>query len=109
MLISLISVQQLTLLHAGLADGGKYVCRASNVAGHSEVDLSLRVLVPPQIDESNLVHNPLAILGKEIFLECPASGIPQPTVTWQREGEPIQPDGRFSLQQVCGCNAMAFN
>lgn len=100
--------KRLTLLQAALADGGKYVCRASNVAGQSEVDLALRVLIPPRIDKSNLVNNPLAILGKEVFLECPVTGIPQPSVTWLRNGHAIGIDEeknaateqRWQFQQV---------
>ena len=90
----------MTLLHAGMADGGKYVCRASNVAGDSEIDLNLRVMVPPRIDKSNVVNNPLAIIDKEIFLECPVSGIPQPNVIWQRDGKVIEAGGKYTLQQV---------
>lgn len=79
------------------------MCRASNIAGHSEVDLTLRVLVPPRIDKSNLVNNPLAILGKEIFLECPASGIPQPEISWRRENSTLtgQEEG-FVIREVIG-------
>ena len=38
--------------------------------------MMLRVLVPPEIDKSNIIGNPLAILNKTISLECPATGIP---------------------------------
>ncbi|KAL3123123.1 hypothetical protein niasHT_005056 [Heterodera trifolii] len=78
----------LTLSRVSLSDGGKYSCRATNLAGHSEADLNLRILIPPRIDKSNMVNNPLALLGKEISMECPAFGIPEPTITW-RKGESI--------------------
>nr|CAD2157874.1 unnamed protein product [Meloidogyne enterolobii] len=81
--------KNLTLLHASLSDGGKYICNATNEAGNSELDLQLRVFVPPKIDKSNLVASPLAILGKDMFLECPASGTPQPSVLWHKDERQI--------------------
>jgi len=81
--------RNLTLLHAYLSDGGKYICNATNEAGNSELDLQLRVFVPPKIDKSNLVASPLAILGKDMFLECPASGTPQPSVLWHKDERQI--------------------
>uniref|UniRef100_A0A0N5BTT6 Down syndrome cell adhesion molecule-like protein Dscam2 n=1 Tax=Strongyloides papillosus TaxID=174720 RepID=A0A0N5BTT6_STREA len=77
---------KLTLYNAQLASAGKYSCEVSNEAGEAEIDINLKVLIPPKIDKSNLIQNPLAILNKTISLECPASGIPQPTVTWLRDG-----------------------
>uniref|UniRef100_A0A183BU16 Hemicentin-1 n=1 Tax=Globodera pallida TaxID=36090 RepID=A0A183BU16_GLOPA len=92
--------KRLTLPRVTLSDGGKYVCRASNLAGHTEADLSLRVLIPPRIDKSNMVNNPLAILGKEIFMECPAFGIPQPTIIWKKgEAKLMDNGGRIVFKQ----------
>lgn len=88
-----------------MQDGGKYICRATNVAGITDIDLSLKIIVPPRIDKSNLINNPLAIFDREIFLECPASGIPQPTILWYRDGQPIdfntlENQQKYSLYQV---------
>ncbi|KHJ98437.1 hypothetical protein OESDEN_01578 [Oesophagostomum dentatum] len=33
------------------------------------------VLVPPKIDKSNIIGNPLAIVERNIYLECPVSGL----------------------------------
>ncbi|CAJ0933472.1 unnamed protein product, partial [Mesorhabditis belari] len=91
---------QLTIRQAALADGGKYVCRATNEAGSSDIDLILKVLIPPKIDRSNIIGNPLAIVNKSIVLECPVNGIPQPSVIWTIDGKPIDPkDTRIKLHQ----------
>lgn len=86
-----------------MTDGGKYVCKASNVAGTTDIDLILKVLIPPTIDKSNIIGNPLAIVNRSIYLECncsilfilkyifvgPVSGIPQPTVRWLKDGHEL--------------------
>ncbi|VDM12701.1 unnamed protein product [Wuchereria bancrofti] len=60
----------------------------------------LKVLVPPSIDTSNIIGNPLAIVGKSIYLECPVSGIPHPTITWYKNNIPIPTDNdRFAIEQ----------
>uniref|UniRef100_F1KPK8 Hemicentin-2 n=1 Tax=Ascaris suum TaxID=6253 RepID=F1KPK8_ASCSU len=92
--------QQITLRGAQVTDGGKYTCRAKNEAGSADIDLTLKVLVPPSIDKSNIIGNPLAIVGRSIYLECPVTGIPQPTVTWYKEGNLIDAgDDRIILDQ----------
>uniref|UniRef100_A0A1I7RWJ2 Down syndrome cell adhesion molecule-like protein Dscam2 n=1 Tax=Bursaphelenchus xylophilus TaxID=6326 RepID=A0A1I7RWJ2_BURXY len=101
------NAKKLKLTNATLSDAGKYVCRASNVAGSNDIDLSVRVIVPPRIDESNVIRNPLAVLGRSIYLECPATAIPQPMIMWLKDGRPVDygekiSDGKtlkFSLQQ----------
>uniref|UniRef100_A0AC35UCA7 Down syndrome cell adhesion molecule-like protein Dscam2 n=1 Tax=Rhabditophanes sp. KR3021 TaxID=114890 RepID=A0AC35UCA7_9BILA len=80
---------KLTVMKSTSDDGGRFVCRLSNQAGEAEIDLSLKVLVPPKIDKSNLIQNPLAILERTTVLECPNSGIPTPTTSWLRDGVPI--------------------
>jgi hypothetical protein len=48
------------------------------------------VYVPPSIDKSNLISNPLGILGKDLWMDCPTSGVPEPVITWKRRnGERI--------------------
>ncbi|CAI4229355.1 unnamed protein product [Auanema sp. JU1783] len=91
---------QLTIRSASLADGGKYMCKASNEAGSSDIDLILKVLIPPKIDKSNIIGNPLAIVERGIILECPVFGIPQPVVSWSKDGVPIDlSDSRIVLTQ----------
>lgn len=98
--------QKLKIIKTALNDAGKYICRASNLAGSTDIDLTLKILVPPKIDESNVIANPIAILDRSIYLECPVTAIPQPTIHWLKDGRPIEYDGlmdpensKFSLQQ----------
>ncbi|GMT31155.1 hypothetical protein PFISCL1PPCAC_22452 [Pristionchus fissidentatus] len=91
---------QLTVRNAKLSDAGKYRCEATNEAGKGIGHLMLKVLVPPKIDESNIIGNPLSILGTRFALECPVSGIPQPSIKWLKEGEDVNfDDARISLAQ----------
>uniref|UniRef100_A0A1I7X4Q6 Hemicentin-1 n=1 Tax=Heterorhabditis bacteriophora TaxID=37862 RepID=A0A1I7X4Q6_HETBA len=90
----------LTIRSTSLSDGGKYMCKASNEAGSSDIDLILKVLVPPKIDKSNIIGNPLAIVERNIYLECPVSGIPQPTVSWTKDGRLVDvSDSRIVFAQ----------
>lgn len=47
-------------------------------------------VVPPAIDEANLVDNPKIIVNRTIVLECPVEGVPLPTVHWMKNDEPIE-------------------
>ncbi|VDK82636.1 unnamed protein product [Litomosoides sigmodontis] len=92
--------QQLTIDDVKMSDGGKYTCKAENEAGLADIDLILKVLVPPSIDTSNIIGNPLAVVRKSIYLECPAFGIPHPSVTWYKDDTPISIDNdRFIIEQ----------
>ena len=46
--------------------------------------------MPPSIDESNLVDNPRVVVNRTVLLECPASGIPKPTIQWLKNGDPLE-------------------
>lgn len=81
--------QQLSIVHTRLTDGGRYTCKATNVAGTTDVPIILHVLILPKIDKSNIIGNPLAIVNRTISLECPATGVPQPVVKWLKDGLPI--------------------
>ena len=47
------------------------------------------IVVPPAIDESNVVYNPRVIQGRRVLMECPVSGIPIPEVEWLKDGQPL--------------------
>ncbi|XP_026645393.1 hemicentin-1 [Microtus ochrogaster] len=72
------------------ADAGLYTCVASSVAGIANKDYNLQVYVRPSIANSGS-HRPelIVIRGKSISLECEVQGIPQPTVTWMKDGRPL--------------------
>ncbi|XP_044243814.3 hemicentin-1 isoform X3 [Ursus arctos] len=82
--------RQLQISVAEKSDAGLYTCVASNVAGTAKKDYNLQVYIRPTISDSG--SHPTEIIvtrGKSISLECDVQGIPQPKVTWMRDGRPL--------------------
>ncbi|XP_077013357.1 hemicentin-1 isoform X4 [Tamandua tetradactyla] len=82
--------RQLQISIAKKSDAGLYTCVASNVAGTAKKDYNLQVYIRPII--SNSGSHPTDIIvtrGKSVSLECEAQGIPQPAVTWMKDGRPM--------------------
>ncbi|KAM6110387.1 LOW QUALITY PROTEIN: hemicentin-2 [Pterocles gutturalis] len=80
--------KHLEIQHAQLSDAGSYRCVASNVAGVTERWYSLRVTVPPSFSSAE----PAAVSvleGQPIRLACECRGVPFPTLSWQKDGEPL--------------------
>ncbi|GLD49762.1 hemicentin-1, partial [Lates japonicus] len=75
----------LRLLKAATADAGSYSCKAINIAGSTEKDFFLDVLVPPTIVGSGSSRDVSAILKQEISLECKVQGVPFPTIQWYKD------------------------
>ncbi|KAL1775484.1 hemicentin-1 isoform X4 [Sigmodon hispidus] len=82
--------RRLQISVAEKADAGLYTCVASNVAGIANKDYNLQVYLRPSIANSDS-HRPeiTVIRGKSISLECEVQGIPQPAVTWMKDGRPL--------------------
>ncbi|XP_056132043.1 hemicentin-1 [Lampris incognitus] len=80
---------QLEIVGVQLADGGTYTCKVSNMAGQVDRTFRLTVHVPPVLDGS--LHESLTqTLGSHVTLLCEASGVPVPSVTWLKDGTPIE-------------------
>lgn len=47
------------------------------------------LLVPPVLDDANVVSNPRVIVNRTVLLECPVSGFPPPLVKWMKNGAPL--------------------
>lgn len=45
--------------------------------------------VPPSIKGGNVTTETTALLDTVVTLECERRGVPLPTITWYRDGEPI--------------------
>ncbi|XP_049688139.1 hemicentin-2 [Accipiter gentilis] len=82
---------QLHLLRASPGDAGTYLCMARNPSGTAAGRTRLIVQVPPVIMAGPAE---LAVLeGLEVLLPCAARGIPEPRVSWSREGAPVRGGG----------------
>ncbi|XP_051663785.1 hemicentin-2 [Manacus candei] len=80
--------KRLEFQRARLSDAGRYRCVASNVAGVAELWYSLQVTVPPSF--SSAEPEPVSVLeGQSVRLACECHGIPFPTLSWQKDGEPL--------------------
>ncbi|XP_064650190.1 hemicentin-1-like isoform X2 [Lineus longissimus] len=78
--------RQLEIISTMVVDSNRYTCVASNAAGQASKDFNVEVIVPPTIDEANLVDNPRVISNRTVILECPVSGTPPPTIKWLKDG-----------------------
>uniref|UniRef100_A0A2K6UV43 Hemicentin-2 n=1 Tax=Saimiri boliviensis boliviensis TaxID=39432 RepID=A0A2K6UV43_SAIBB len=89
----------LYLGQAQLAQEGTYTCECSNVAGNSSQDQQLVVHVPPQIAGPREPPTQVSVVQDGVAtLECNATGKPPPTVTWQRDGQPVGAEPGLQLQ-----------
>uniref|UniRef100_A0A8C9DLV3 Hemicentin-1 n=1 Tax=Prolemur simus TaxID=1328070 RepID=A0A8C9DLV3_PROSS len=82
--------RQLQISVAEKPDAGLYTCVASNVAGTTKKDYNLQVYIRPTITNSGSHPTEISVTrGKNVSLECEVQGIPQPTVTWMKDGRPL--------------------
>lgn len=80
-----------------MQDTARYTCIARNLAGETEKSFDLDVMVPPTIKEvwkelfkfcngslkkGASKHNLSVIISRPIVIDCPAEGIPPPTIDW---------------------------
>ncbi|XP_061842088.1 hemicentin-1 [Nerophis lumbriciformis] len=80
---------QLEITGVQMADGGTYTCKVSNVAGQVDRTFRLTVYVPPAL-EGPLQEALNYTLGSHVSLRCEASGVPVPSITWLKDGTPIE-------------------
>uniref|UniRef100_A0A8C6WW74 Ig-like domain-containing protein n=1 Tax=Neogobius melanostomus TaxID=47308 RepID=A0A8C6WW74_9GOBI len=93
---------ELTISSVQRSDAGYYICQALTVAGsimakaQLEVADALKDRPPPIIRQGP--SNQTQALGSVTVLRCQASGDPEPTVTWRKNGASLLgKDPRFSL------------
>ncbi|XP_065819192.1 roundabout homolog 2 isoform X1 [Labrus bergylta] len=100
--VSVSTDGELTISSVQRSDAGYYICQALTVAGsimakaQLEVADALKDRPPPIIRQGP--SNQTQALGGVALLSCLASGDPEPTVTWRKNGASLLgKDPRFSL------------
>ncbi|XP_059503813.1 hemicentin-1 isoform X2 [Stegostoma tigrinum] len=90
--------RQLQISNAKTSDSASYTCVASNIAGSSIKEYTVEVYVRPTISNSGSRVNEVAVIqGNDITLECKTQGIPQPALTWMKDGRPLVNSRRVSI------------
>ncbi|NXK72500.1 HMCN2 protein, partial [Amazona guildingii] len=77
----------LHLAEPQVMDAGLYTCTATNAAGNASLSYSLHVQVPPNIKPSTV--DLIILENSTVSLECLASGLPAPDITWYKEHEQL--------------------
>ncbi|CAM4681666.1 unnamed protein product [Leuciscus chuanchicus] len=78
----------LTIPNVTELDEGKYMCKAKNDLGEAVHHFYVVVEEPPSWQEEP-VKSQLAEIGSDIHIKCSATGKPQPTITWKRNGQAL--------------------
>ncbi|XP_077070178.1 cell adhesion molecule L1-like a isoform X2 [Siphateles boraxobius] len=78
----------LTIPNVTELDEGKYMCKARNDLGEAVHHFNVVVEELPSWQEEP-VKSQLAEIGSDIHIKCSATGKPQPTITWKRNGQPL--------------------
>ncbi|XP_023814399.1 hemicentin-1 [Oryzias latipes] len=80
---------QLEIIGVQISDGGTYTCKVSNMAGQVDRTFKLAVHIPPVLD-GPLRESINSTLGSHVALLCEATGVPVPSITWLKDGSPIE-------------------
>ncbi|XP_043519975.1 leucine-rich repeats and immunoglobulin-like domains protein 3 isoform X2 [Frieseomelitta varia] len=70
------------------ADSGVYSCTAQNLAGKIIANATLTILETPSFVKP--MENKQVTVGGSIVLECMASGMPRPKLSWRKNGDALQ-------------------
>ncbi|XP_019908484.3 hemicentin-1 isoform X2 [Esox lucius] len=84
-----VEEHQLEIMGVQVSDSGIYTCKVFNLAGQVDRTFRLAVHVPPVLDgplHESLTQN----VGSHVTLLCEPTGVPVPSITWLKDGTPIE-------------------
>ncbi|XP_019904855.2 hemicentin-1 isoform X2 [Esox lucius] len=93
--------QMLELKGAEVSDTGQYVCKAKNVAGQVDKNFHLNIYVPPSISGS-VEEKVVETISNPVTFACDATGIPPPSLAWQKNGRTIENSESLELYILSG-------
>uniref|UniRef100_A0A3P9M5Z2 Hemicentin 1 n=1 Tax=Oryzias latipes TaxID=8090 RepID=A0A3P9M5Z2_ORYLA len=71
-------------------DAGQYTCKVTSVAGSAEKNYELEVYPPTIVGGDDGLTEKKVIVAKSLILECEVAGHPPPSITWLKDGVPVQ-------------------
>ncbi|XP_059475060.1 titin-like isoform X2 [Neocloeon triangulifer] len=95
----------LTIKEVSVNDAGKYTCKAENEAGYasSTADIVVKKTVFPPVFGRRLQAQMLT-LGERARLEVEVAGTPDPSVTWFKDGVPVDSIPGVTIKQQGSCH-----
>ncbi|KAH3791376.1 hypothetical protein DPMN_144860, partial [Dreissena polymorpha] len=76
--------RKLMIVSSQLLDLGEYTCYVENVAGNDSLKYFVNVYVPPTIEGG--FEQIQAVVNSQVTLSCETIGLPDPIVTWTKDG-----------------------
>ncbi|XP_041472011.1 hemicentin-1-like [Lytechinus variegatus] len=78
----------LVITHVNVRDAGKYTCLVSSPHGIERASAHLFIR-EPTLEMETAISDTNVIIGDDLVLTCEAHGEPEPSLTWYRNGLPI--------------------
>ncbi|XP_021098568.1 hemicentin-1 [Heterocephalus glaber] len=94
----LLNGRKLVIAQAQMSDTGLYQCVATNAAGDHRKEFEVTVHVPPTIKALGLSERAV-VKYTSVTLQCIANGIPNPSITWLKDDQPVNTaQGNLKIQ-----------
>ncbi|XP_015122953.1 uncharacterized protein LOC107045269 isoform X3 [Diachasma alloeum] len=83
----------LEITNLELIDQAQWKCLAENDFGHSVTSCFLKLIIPKHFRKPKYLENLKAVLSEDgtVSLECKVIGVPQPALTWYKDGIELKP------------------
>ncbi|VDI56857.1 titin [Mytilus galloprovincialis] len=105
-------VNSLIILAASRNDSGHYTCLANNKAGENSFTVELKILEKEQMQPPRFVEriqNFNIREGQPVTLRCQVIGIPQPMISWQKDGKMLIPNKPYRIETEGGRSTLTID